>query len=159
MGRLVSSPHGMRVPPTGTPTDFRTFGVRSPIETHTRPASCAEVECGAHVHGWRTTVLAGSDDDAFLRQAARGEHDGHRRHFVEIPQGDGMVQFVFHPGQTCFRVSTHRVDLERPALFLRRDGDWRAHLGGERVYDRPDQFVDDLYSHTDSIRHLKETRS
>lgn len=158
MSKLVPSPHGMRVAPSGLPQDLRTFSVSSPIETHTRPASCVEVECSAHRNGWRTTVVSDSADEALLRQACAGQIDGHRRFFTVIPQENGQTQFVFDAGQTCLAVTRHRIELERPALFLRRDGDWRANLGGERLYDRPDQFADDLHTHTDSIRHIKETR-
>jgi hypothetical protein len=144
-----------RIDPGGTPADFQTFGVRQFV----RPSPCAEARCTAHAKGWRTTVAAGSDAEAFLLRVCRGEEDGHRRGFVTIPQENGLTQYVFEAGQTCFAVSTHQVALQRPPLYLRRNGDWRANLGGTHVYDRGDQLQDDLHTRTETIRHIKETRS
>jgi hypothetical protein len=144
-----------RFDPGGNPRDFQTWGVRQ----YLRPSPCAEVGCTAHENGWRTTVLAGSDDEAYLLRVCRGEEDGIRRGFVTIPQPNGFTQYVFEAGQTCFAVSRHQVAEARPPLFLRRDGDWRAHLGGVRVYERAEQMADDLHTQTDRIQHIKQTRS
>lgn len=150
------NPDPFRLPPAGPPQIYETFSVKAPIATHWRPASCLEVECSAHVNGWRTTVLAGSNDEALLRQACSGTVDGHRRHFVELAQADGLVQFAFEPGQPCLAVSTHVVPLERPELYVRRAGDWRAHLGEARHYARADQWVDDFMVHQDRIIRQQE---
>lgn len=144
-----------RLIPPGTPNDYQTFGVRQ----YVRPSPCAEAGCSAHEKGWRTTVLAGSDDEAFLLRVCRGEEDGHRRGFVTIDQADGFRQYVFEAGQTCFAVSRHQVAEQRPPLYLRRNGDWRMNLGGTHVYDRGEQLADDLHTRTDLIQHIKQTRS
>jgi hypothetical protein len=110
-------------------------------------------DCRPHRYGWRTSVPAGSDLERALRAAMRGDADGHRRHALELPQGDGFLEFLFEPGQPCLAVSTHRVPLERPALFVWRSGDWRAHTGEARQYgERADQWVDDLHTHTEKLQ-------
>lgn len=143
-----------RLPNPGSPGDYQTFGARVPR----RQATCAEVDCGAYLNGWSTTVMRGSDDEALLRQACAGAVDGQRRHAVELPEEGGFVRFVFEAGQPCFAAARHTVAATDEGLYLRRDGDWRANLGGTHFYDRPDQWTDDLRTRHERIRHLKETR-
>lgn len=151
-----NAPH--RLDPGGTPADFDTFRVTSPTETHTRPGTCEEVDCSPHRKGWHTVVPAGSADEALLLSACKGEIDGFKRGYVRTPDPSGAVRYTFEPGQPCLAASTHRVELERPALFLRSRGDWRAFLGKAHVYDRPDQWADDLHTSTDRRSHLRQTR-
>lgn len=143
-----------RWPMPGSPADYETFAARPAL----RPATCEEAGCVPYQRGWRTVVRVGSPEEALLRRACMGLEDGQRRHFVETNQPGGMVEFLFEPGQPCLAVSTHKVSAEREGLWLRRDGDWRAHTGRSRRYDRPDQWVDDLHTVTTKREHLKITR-
>lgn len=141
--------------PALPPQALQTFEIAEPLPTHWRPASCAEVECEAHAHGWRTAIDLGTD--LGVRQA-RYIRDKAGRHFTHEFSGDGkMITFTFPAGQTCF--TPHRVPVGRPALFVVRRGGHRDSnsgrpiraLPGVRVFDRPDQWADDLHEATDRV--------
>ena len=144
-----------------SPQKLQTFEIAEPLPTHWRPATCAEVECEAQVRGWRTTCDLGTD--LGVRQA-RYIRDKAGRHFTHEFSGDGkMITFTFPAGQQCF--TPHRVSLGRPALFVVRRGGHRDSAGrhggprprpvtawpGARVFDRPDQWADDLHEATDRV--------
>lgn len=136
---------------------FQTFGVSAPIETHYRPATCAEVECEARANGWTTLMAAGSDELAFLTGAVcAGTVDGHRRHYTAEPAGDGFVRLTFPAGQPCFKASVHRVPLERPAIFTVRSGDIARAAGAARVHTRPEHWVEEFTETLDGVRTIRE---
>lgn len=160
-----------RFQPAAGPTAYKTFGIKAPISTHYRPATCAEMcdradtlrreglnddataaDCGPHRNGWATTVMCGSGDEAFVRRVCAGEVDGLRRHFIEVPQPNGFVQLVFDAGQPCFRVGQHKLRVDRPELYIVRGGDWRAQTSPTHRYDRADQWVDDFACHQDRLK-------
>lgn len=123
---------------------MQTYEIVSPIQTHTRPASCAEVDCPNRANGWATAVdvsteLGGRQANYIRLHAGRA--------FTVTQTGD-VVRFEFPPGQECF--AEHRVPLGRPELFLKRGGDWRA-----RTFDpitmRSVDWVDDFATHQQSI--------
>jgi len=109
-----------------------------------RAATCDEVDCPAWAGGWVSKI----DEATPLghAQAAYLRSDRTRRSSEERGP-DGLTWFTYAAGQTCFQAAEHRVRAGRPPLFLVRGGDWRANLGGGRVYDRDDQWVDDFASH------------
>ena len=131
---------------------MKTYGIVRPPD-HFRPATCAEVDCEAYTHGWVSTMLAGSDDLAFLTQrVCRGDVDGWHRHFTTELAPDGFVRLTFPPGQPCFRASSHRISVERPPIFLVRSGDWRGNPGGQhRVHTRPEHWVEDFAEHQQGL--------
>ena len=45
-----------RIEPALPAHAMKTYQIYSPISTHYRPATCAEVQCAAYEHGWRTRV-------------------------------------------------------------------------------------------------------
>lgn len=115
-----------RIEPNGPPSAYQTYAAVVPRATHTRPATCAEVECEHHVKGWATTVAPDSDQERLMLRAMRGLVDGIRRHATyDHKTRDGFRRYVFPAGQACFRASTHRVPLERDPVTLIRRGDWR----------------------------------
>lgn len=99
-------------------TAMQTMQVAQPLATHWRKATCAEVDCPHHVHGWATTVLVGSGDEALVRRSGR--------RFVVTDADPGFVRFVFEPGQACFRAGQHQVPVGREPLYVARSGDWRG---------------------------------
>lgn len=134
-----------RLDPAGPVQAYKTYRITAPLQTHWRKATCAEVDCPHHLNGWATTVFAGSDDEALIRRAGR--------HFTVEPAEGGMLRFLFPAGQACFRSSTHRLPLERPALCVVRGGDWRRHLGVIRDHgERADLWVEDFAENQDRIR-------
>lgn len=131
-----------RIQPAGRPDQYKTYSVISPIETHTRPATCQEVECEAHQRGWQTQI----DVSTTLgqNQAAYIQHRAGRKYSV-VQVGD-LVTLTFPAGQQCF--AAHRVALDRPAVFLVRDGDHRGNpRGTDPILRSPDDWVDDFANH------------
>lgn len=143
----------------------KTYEVDAPLSTHWRDATCEEVECQAMREGWITTVVE-SDAvpvppathhyrqlmgiaDADDRRAYYIRHMSGRK-FTEHRDASGVTVFDFEPGQTCFE--THRVRVDRPELFIVRDGDFRGNpTGRTRTHTRPDDWVEDFAEHQDKI--------
>lgn len=137
--------------PRAAPAEaFKTFAITRPAQTHWRPATCAEVACDAHARGFTVrcdlrTVL-GLDQARYIRDKA-GRHFTH-----EFAEDGKVITFTFPAGQKCF--IDHRRPLDRPALFVVRNGDHRGsgrRRPGRRVFDRPDQWVDTFAEHQDRL--------
>lgn len=159
-------PH--RLTPKLPASGFKTYNISMPAETHHRPATCAESECPAHLRGWVTILPAGSDLISVLKTSGRRyrEHrdhlplavvrqmPGHEDDTADLSIGEGLVAFYFEPGQSCFQESTHTVPLERPALYVVRDGDWRGNprRTPPRVHTRPEDWVEDFAGHQDRLK-------
>lgn len=129
--------------PAAHPGAFETFGAK----TWWHQQSCQEHGCDAYLNGWVTTcdpaTTLGRDQIDYIRF-------GSGRQFRETATEAGWVCFTFAPGQRCF-VGSHPGQSDRPALFLRRGGDWRATVGDVHVYDNDEQFVDDLCTNIETI--------
>lgn len=89
------------------------YRIRRPRESHTRPATCEDVECEAYRAGWVSTI----DERTEL-----GQRQAHYirtlsgRGFLEEATADGLTRFLFRPGQPCF--TQHRVAIEREPVYL-----------------------------------------
>lgn len=142
---------------------MRTYQIAAPISSHYRPATCAEVGCDAYMNGWVTVLDEGTADGqmmaGLLRRACRPTSapstGGHRR-YTETRDGDGVTRFAFDPGQPCFRTepdsdSRHVVPLDRPEVYVVRQGDWRQHLGVERRHSNPAHWVEDFAENQDRV--------
>lgn len=140
-----------RIAPAGPPSAYQTFRATAPIQTHWRPATCAEVECVPHVKGWTTRVDETTDLGA--QQAGYIRHHSGRR-YNESRDNTGLVVFTFEAGQTCFNADTHTVPLERNPIYTKYAGDYRAP-GAVHRYDRADQWVDDFASHQNQLADRK----
>jgi len=147
-----------------------TYGIVRPPD-HWRAATCAEVDCVPHAHGWTSLLPAGSDDLAFITgRVCRGDVDGHRRHYTAEPTPDGFVRLTFPAGQPCFAVTRHRVSVQRPPVFLVRPGDARSNPRGDplvsvrlarsrgRIHARPEDWVEDSAETLDSVRTVREKK-
>lgn len=130
-----------------------TYQILAPLPTHWRPASCADVDCGAYLRGWRTTVdertPLGQEQAAYIRR-----HAGRR--YVEERTETGLTAFTFEAGQMCFAAADHRVPLGREQVF-RVAPTQGGRLAGEIVtHQRAADWVDDFASHLDHIRTMRE---
>ena len=125
---------------------YKTFAVVSPLGTHFRPGTCAETNCPHYLKGWRTRVEALTPD--LLHTATTS---GRRYTVQQIAEGETYL--VFPAGQACFRVSEHRVRLDRAPLYVVRDGDHRGNPRGTkaRVHLSPDNWLDDFATHQQAI--------
>jgi hypothetical protein len=136
-----------RVQPAMPVHAYKTYGIVAPISTHWRPATCAEVDCPAYMHGWQTHV---DENSALGQKQAHYIRREAKRSFKESKRQDGLTTFSFPPGQVCFR--QHKTRVEREELFVMRTGDHRGSPDGfRRTYDRPDQWADDFSAHQDEI--------
>jgi hypothetical protein len=136
----------MHLQPKMDAAAYKTYEVRSPLATHFRPATCAEVNCPQYVNGWRVRVEALTPD---LLHAARNSG----RKYAEQRVAEGETWLVFEAGQPCFKAAQHRTRTDRPALYLVRDGDWRGNPRGTkaRLHQRPDNWVDDFAEHQQKL--------
>lgn len=135
-----------RIPPSGPPSAYKTYQIKQPVQTHYRPASCEEVQCADYLGGWKV-ILDGVLVTAQLEHAARTSG----RHFHEVTEENGTRALVFEAGQPCFRAGTHRVSLEREALFIRRNGDFRTPRSATTRFKRAEDWRDDFGEHQDRI--------
>jgi hypothetical protein len=132
---------------------MKTYEIKAPVTTHFRIGTCAEAQCRAHVNGWRTAV--DESTDLGRGQAHYIRHSSGRK-YVESRTEDGLTAFEFEAGQTCFR--QHQVRIERPELFVVREGDWRGNPRGfVRRHNNADDWVDDFANHQATLAdRLKE---
>lgn len=137
-----------RIQPQMPAQAYKTYELRAPVASHFRPATCAEVDCPAHLHGWRTVIDETSPLGQF--QASYIRKESGRAH-VEHRDDAGMTVFTFEPGQRCFASGDHRLTLEREPICLVRGGDWRADTGLMRRHVHPEDWVDDFATHQDRI--------
>lgn len=135
-----------QIMPRSGPEAYKTYGIRMPLNTHWRKATCAEVECPDHTHGWRVRI---EHLTAELLHTARTTG----RRYREMAVKEGETYLVFEAGQSCFRAADHRIRIERPELYVVRDGDWRGNPRGTNatVHSGPDSWVDDFASHQDNL--------
>lgn len=136
------------------PQAYRNYAIRAPRETHSRPATCQEVDCLAFTNGW---TLRKEDLSPELYHAATNS----RRHYQEIVITEGHTVLQFSAGQPCF--AEHRVSLERPAFYYAGPGTPLTHLTPRTFttrratkFDRADQWVDDMQTNLDRIRTIRE---
>lgn len=126
---------------------MRTYRVAKPRSTHTRPATCQEVDCPQWMNGWLTILPVDHVMVPALRRAAMQAvdlGDGRRRKCVVDQEDAATITFRFEAGQVCLKASEHRVSLQRPEIYLVRGGDWRANLGLVRRHTRPEHWVEDM---------------
>lgn len=127
-----------RIAPLGQPQEYRTFQITSPISTHWRPATCAEIDCPHYLGGWRVRVEGLTPE--MLHSATTSW-----RKYSELHVAEGENWLVFEAGQTCFRASTHKKLLDRQEIFIARDGDFRGNPTGKvRKHTRPEFWLEDM---------------
>ena len=132
---------------------YRTFQITAPLATHWRPATCDEADCGAYANGWRSVIDERTDLGA--KQAYYITHDSGRR-FTSYRREDGLTAFEFEAGQRCFQSDSHRVPLERGAVFRARLGDHRGSRGGEITHATAADWVDDFATNQDRLKTLQD---
>lgn len=114
------------------------YSILAPVETHFRPARCAEVDCPAYLNGFKLEV----DETTPLGQAQAHYLRGSGRPHVEY-QTDAFTVFSFAPGQECFR--KHQKRIERDEIFV---ADGRRHTAAEF-------WVEDFAEHQDKLKRLQ----
>lgn len=132
------------------PEALKTYAINAPLSTHFRPATCAEAGCPAYLHGWRTIVDTRSDLGQGQAYYIRKEL-GHR--FTEIRMPTGLTEFTFEPGQRCFKSDSHRIRLERPEIYVVRDGDARGNprRTAARIHGSAADWQEDFATHQETL--------
>jgi hypothetical protein len=148
----VGSP--FRLEPGLPAAAMKTYAIEAP-PCNFRRATCIEVECSAMAGGWVTRVDESTELGQGQAHYIRAESG---RLFTEDRDPAGLTVFTFPAGQPCFRQASHRVPLDRPELWLVKEGDWRGNPRGIPVYrhTRPEFWVEDLHEHTDELITLHE---
>ena len=129
---------------------YRTFAVRSPLSTHHRRATCAEVDCADYINGWYLALDGLPEELLFI---AKNAGKRYRQGEVEVSKGVSVKALIFEAGQACFRASTHTKPLERPEFFFAGRGDFRSfsHRKAQQ-FERADQFVETFAQHLDDLK-------
>lgn len=124
---------------------MQTHQILAPPETHFRKATCEEVGCLNYRNGW--AILTAGLDEGDLWQARNSG-----RRFIEQDTDAGRA-LVYEPGQPCFSQSEHRTRVDRPELYIARDGDWRGNPRGTAPtrFSGADAFADHLHTHLDKF--------
>lgn len=136
-------------PPVPT-QNYQTFAVRSPLQTHFRSATCAEVGCADYENGW-SLRLEGLPPELVHAAKTSG------RKYREARIAEGETYLLFDAGQPCFRESTHVKSLDRPEFFFIGRGDHRSFSTRKALkVDSPDEFVDRFASHLDRLKAIRE---
>ncbi|MET7452536.1 hypothetical protein ABZT03_11680 [Streptomyces sp. NPDC005574] len=135
-----------RIEPLMPADAYKTYAVVSPLSSHFRPATCAEVDCPHYLNGWRTRVETLTPD---LVLAARNSG----RKYVEQSIAEGETYLVFEAGQACFRAREHRTRMDRPPLYVVRDGDHRGNPRRTRARQHlnPGSWVEDFAEHQQKL--------
>lgn len=144
-GRPVNRPWTPRMPAKA----MQTFQIVAPKETHTRVATCEEVECQQYARGWRMKVDLNTD---------LGQKQAHYiknlagRSYTKVSAHEGMVELEFRAGQPCFQ--EHRVPIGRPEIFRVKGGDHRGNplRTVTRVHKKPEFWVEEFAENQDRIK-------
>jgi hypothetical protein len=140
-----------RVDPKAPVEAMKTYGLRAPLATHFREATCEQAGCPAFQNGWRTVI--DERTDLGQRQARYIRKESGRR-FEAMWEG-GLTVFLFEAGQRCF--GRHHMPLDREPTYLVLGGDWRGNPTGERrVHQRGEDWRDDMSTSLDATRRRQE---
>lgn len=133
-----------RLPPKLPVQAYQTYAAMRPLGSHTRRATCLEVDCAAQARGWTTQIDTATD---LGRRQANYIRLKSGRSFTATEAGT-LVTFTFPAGQRCF--AEHRVNVDRPTIYLKRGGDWRATTS-DPIVMHEDDWVDDFANHQDEL--------
>lgn len=144
-----------RIQPQMGPAAYKTYSIVAPTSTHFRPATCAETDCPDYLNGWRVRIEGLLPEMLHTAKTARFQVNGRwvPYRYVEEQLAEGFTYLVFEAGQPCFRAREHRLRLDRPELFLVRDGDHRGNPRGTRarMHQKPESWVEDFGEHQQNI--------
>ena len=135
-----------RIDPKMPASAYKTYSIAAPVATHWRKATCQEVDCPRYLNGWQVRVEGLPPE---LLHAAKTSG----RRYREMPVQEGETWLVFEAGQPCFQAGEHRMRVDRPELYIVRDGDWRGNPRGTqaRQHARPEHWVEDFAEHQDRL--------
>jgi hypothetical protein len=134
-----------RIQPQGRVQDYKTYQIMSPLNTHWRAATCAEVGCPEYQKGWRLRV-EGLPPEMLHAAKTCG------RKFTELDVSENEHWLIFEAGQPCFRAGQHRALLDKQEIYVVRDGDFRGNpTGSVRRHTRPEFWQEDFAEHQEKL--------
>lgn len=124
---------------------YKTYAMRSPIQTHFRRATCAEVDCDAFINGWSYRVETLLPEDLYV-----AKHSGKR--YRELHIGPNENYIVFEAGQACFGAPQHVISLHRPEFYFVGRGH-HSVFSTRNAVPRKDaaEWLDDFANHQDKL--------
>lgn len=127
------------------PYNYQTYSLSQPTSTHTRKATCEEVDCKHWQEGWTYDVR---QLDAELIRAIRlsGRKWREQEHL-------GVTYWVFPPGQQCFR--EHRVSNDREAFHFLTPHARRLNTRTATLM-KPEDWVDHFANHQEKIKQERD---
>ncbi len=137
-----------RLPVAAPASMYQTFSIRAPKSTHWQPATCEEVSCEYYTRGFKVSLdeskPVGSGNAAMLRADKTRTKREYRDEF-------GMTIFEYPPGTKC--MNKHSKRLEKPEIFIVRDGDHRGNPKGTptRTHTSADSWVEEFSETQDKI--------
>ena len=138
-----------RITPAGRPENYKTFQVTAPVATHTRVASCEEVECPQYARGWKMTIdlntELGQKQAHYIKNLAG-------RAYKKISAANGLVELEFAANQPCF--GEHRVRLDRPEIYRVKGGDFRGNplRTPTRTHKRADYWIEEFQANQQRLK-------
>ncbi|MEU0207344.1 hypothetical protein [Streptomyces canus] len=144
-----------RITPLMGPAAYKTYAVVSPLSTHWRPATCAEVDCPHFLNGWRTRIENLTPELLHTARTARflvnGRNVPYRYTVARVAEGESYL--VFEAGQPCFAAGSHSKQVGREPLYIVRDGDWRGNPRRTRARQHlnPATWVEDFSEHQQKL--------
>jgi hypothetical protein len=139
-----------RIEPAMPAEAYKTYSIVAPRSTHWVDATCAEVDCVHYLHGWQSVIDEATElgqRQAYYIRKQSG------RAFREERRPDGLTAFTFEAGQPCFAAQRHQRRLDRPELYIVRDGDHRGNPRGtpQRQHVRAADWVEDFAEHQQQL--------
>ena len=138
-----------RVNPSMPARAMQTFQIVAPKETHTRVATCEEVECAQYLRGWRMKIDLNTE--LGQRQAHYIKYSAGRS-YKKLGARDGLVELEFAPNQPCF--AEHRLPIGRPEIFRVKGGDHRGNplRTVTRTHKKPEHWVEEFALNQDRLK-------
>ena len=116
------------------PYSYQTYAIRAPLQTHTRSATCEEVDCKYWRDGWTFRWLDLTEQEQYLVT--------HTRRRYRVIDFNGEKYLAFDPGQPCFNSGSHRLSLDRPLFYYTGQGDRRVFTTRKAEKLKPDSWRD-----------------
>lgn len=140
-----------RVEPKLPASAMRSHLILAPEQTHFRAATCEEIQCPQFLKGYGVPL---KDIDAEDLGLLRSFIETYKLKASRVEIKDGEWHLWFEAGQRCLRASTHRMRIEKPEIFVVRDGDHRGNpLGTDPIiFSGADAWADSLQTNLDKLR-------
>lgn len=136
-----------RLQPLGPAEAYKTYQISAPKSTHFRKATCVEINCPNYVNGWKIRLEVLSQDvQEIVRKSGKK--------YQVMPVAEGETYLVFEAGQSCFDEFRHMTRVEKPEIYVVRDGDWRGNPRGTqaRKHTSHEFWLEDFAEHQDKIK-------